>query len=167
MKKALEQIDKSTLYMYLFDSKMLSMEEVKADLEELDASKSRLVVANKTDLIDDVKAQLLTNSGLDVLSISAKQKDSLEQLKESLYDAVNFDASDQDQSIVTNARHYQGLKNTKNALQEVLNAIEMGVGGDLLSIDIKQALHYLGEITGEITTDDLLDSIFRDFCIGK
>ena len=76
----------------------------------------------------------------------------MEDLKTALFKSIQMEEIDSDQSMVTNIRHYEGLKNTKDALSEVVNAINMGMGGDLLSIDIKNALHHLGEITGEITT---------------
>ena len=69
--------------------------------------------------------------------------------------------------MVTNIRHYDNLLKTRDALQDVLNGLGMNVTGDFLAMDIRQSLHYLGEITGEITTDDLLANIFSKFCIGK
>ena len=69
--------------------------------------------------------------------------------------------------LVTNLRHYQKLVETNNSLDRVLTGLETGVTGDFLAMDIRQALHHLGEITGEITTDDLLENIFSRFCIGK
>jgi len=69
--------------------------------------------------------------------------------------------------LVTNLRHFQKLNETKEALSRVLEGLESGITGDFLAMDIRQALHYLGEITGEITSDDLLANIFAKFCIGK
>jgi tRNA modification GTPase len=69
--------------------------------------------------------------------------------------------------MVTNLRHYQNLTQTFDSLQRVLNGLDSGITGDFLAMDIRQALHYLGEITGTITTEDLLDNIFSKFCIGK
>jgi tRNA modification GTPase len=69
--------------------------------------------------------------------------------------------------VVTNLRHQQELVNTEHALQQVIKGIEKGITNDILAIELRQALHHLGEITGEITTDDLLENIFSKFCIGK
>jgi tRNA modification GTPase len=69
--------------------------------------------------------------------------------------------------LVTNLRHYQNLVQTRSALQRVISGIDEGITGDFLAMDIRQSLHYLGEITGEITSDDLLANIFEKFCIGK
>ncbi len=73
----------------------------------------------------------------------------------------------QDQTLVTNLRHYESLQETRKALNDVAKGIEQSVTNDLLALDIRQALHHLGEITGEITTEDLLENIFSKFCIGK
>ena len=70
-------------------------------------------------------------------------------------------------TVVTNLRHQQELVNTEHDLQRVIEGIDKGISNDLLAMDIRQALHHLGEITGEITTDDLLENIFSKFCIGK
>ena len=72
-----------------------------------------------------------------------------------------------DQTIVSNSRHYDALYKADEALDAVLTGLSTGVTGDFIAMDIRQALHHLGEITGEISTDDLLDSIFSRFCIGK
>jgi tRNA modification GTPase len=69
--------------------------------------------------------------------------------------------------MVTNARHYEALKAVDNSIEDILKGLDAHVSGDLLALDIRRALHYLGEITGEITTDDQLDYIFSKFCIGK
>ena len=73
----------------------------------------------------------------------------------------------EDQTLVTNLRHYESLRETTKALEDVLAGIANGITNDLLAVDIRQALHHLGEITGEITTEDLLENIFSKFCIGK
>ena len=167
VEKALEQISKSAIFIYLFDAHKLTIDEVKFDLSKLDIQKKKLIVANKIDLITPQKLKELNQSELKIIGISAKNKKSIDIILNQLSESINNKNIDGEQSIVTNIRHFESLKNTKNALAEVLQAIELDISGDLLALDIKNALYYLGEITGEITTDDLLDSIFRDFCIGK
>lgn len=167
VEKALEQINKSSIFIYLFDAHNLSLTDVKEDLSKLDSEKPKLIIANKSDLINSSLKDEISNSELGIIDISAKEKTSIESLKNALSEAINLDKIDGEQSVVTNIRHFESLRNTNSSLNEVLQAIEMGVSGDLLALDIKNALHHLGEITGEITTEDLLDSIFRDFCIGK
>jgi tRNA modification GTPase len=80
---------------------------------------------------------------------------------------INLDKFKSGNTIVTNMRHYEGLLQTRNSLQDVLNGLALGVTGDFLAQDIRHSLHHLGTITGEITTDDLLANIFSKFCIGK
>ena len=82
-------------------------------------------------------------------------------------DIMDLNAIDNSSVIVTNSRHYQSLNESQSALEDVLKAIDGGLTGDLLALDIRRALHALGEITGEITPDDLLGEIFSNFCIGK
>ena len=102
-----------------------------------------------------------------VVEISAKKGDGLENLKELLVDIVNEGRPKEDDIVVTNARHYEALKNAHEAVKRAGDGLDGGLPGDLLAIDIREVLHYLGEITGEITTDEILGNIFKNFCIGK
>jgi tRNA modification GTPase len=81
--------------------------------------------------------------------------------------SVNIGKAETEDVIVTNARHYEILKSAHEAIVRVLNGIESGITGDFLAQDIRECLHYLGEITGEISTDEVLGHIFKNFCIGK
>jgi tRNA modification GTPase len=90
----------------------------------------------------------------------------LELLKQRLVAAVRKDEIKND-IIITNLRHYEALKHAADGLQQVLNGIDMRISGELLALDIRKALFHLAEITGEVTTDDLLANIFSKFCIGK
>ncbi len=102
-----------------------------------------------------------------VLPISAKTADGLKELEALLLDLVNIKALDGNDVVVTNARHYEALVKSQSALYRCLNGLSSGISGDFLSQDIREALHYLGEITGAISTDEVLGNIFRNFCIGK
>jgi tRNA modification GTPase len=121
-----------------------------------------LTVLNKTDLIDKNPAQLEH-----ALKISAQTGDGLEALKQELLKRISADKLSNADIIVTNARHVEALNHVESALNTVLEGMEIGLTGDLLAIDIRKALHYLGEVTGAVTTDDLLGTIFGRFCIGK
>jgi tRNA modification GTPase len=99
--------------------------------------------------------------------LSALNKENLDQLKTRILEAVSLGKIGDDQTLVTGLRHYESLRGAHHALSDVLGGIEQGVSNDLLALDIRTALHHLGEITGEITTDDLLENIFSKFCIGK
>ena len=96
-----------------------------------------------------------------------QKKQHLEELKNRIVELVNLDNFKSGDTIVTDMRHYDNLIQTKNALGDVLHGLDHKVTGDFLAMDIRQSLHYLGEITGEVTTEDLLDNIFSKFCIGK
>ena len=91
----------------------------------------------------------------------------LDELIDLMIHAVNIDASNQEDVIVSNARHYEILKNAHEAVLRVLSGLDSGITGDFLAQDIRECIHYMGEITGEITTNEVLGHIFKNFCIGK
>jgi tRNA modification GTPase len=124
-----------------------------------------IFVGNKVDKISAEMQASLEDS--DMVLLSALNKENLDQLKTRILEAVSLGKVGEDQTLVTSLRHYQSLRGASNALNDVLKSIEQGVTNDLLALDIRTALHHLGEITGEITTDDLLQNIFSKFCIGK
>ena len=103
---------------------------------------------------------------LETVFVSAKRKENIHLLAETLVNKVK-DKSISNDIIVSNSRHYDALMNALNSLIQVEISLSENVPTDLVAIDIRQALHYLGTITGEITTDEVLDSIFSKFCIGK
>jgi tRNA modification GTPase len=102
-----------------------------------------------------------------MLFISAGNKENLELLKYRILELVNLDKFRTGNTVVTNVRHYDSLTKTRESLLEVLGGLDQLVTNDFLAMDIRRALHYLGEITGEVTTEDLLANIFSKFCIGK
>ncbi len=91
----------------------------------------------------------------------------MDELKNRIFDFTNLNALDNNNTIVTNQRHYEQLKKTLSELKIAIEGLNNGLAGDLLAINIKQSLFHLGLITGEVTTDDLLSNIFGKFCIGK
>lgn len=163
-----QKLSQSSLIIYLFDITTSSPEEVQTEIEELNPKKLPLLaVANK---IDEASAALLSAFGNmeNLVQISAAEGANMEALKQALMDKVNLGKlNTQQQTIVTNLRHVDSLNKTYSALDDVLNGLALGMSGDLVAADIRRALYSLGEITGEITTDDLLDNIFTKFCIGK
>ncbi|HEY0898645.1 MAG TPA: tRNA uridine-5-carboxymethylaminomethyl(34) synthesis GTPase MnmE, partial [Sphingobacteriaceae bacterium] len=124
-----------------------------------------VLVVNKSDLLSPQSQQELAH--LNPNFISARNKEGIDELKEEILRKVNLHHINTDDVLVTNIRHVEALQQTQEALDKVLYGIDNPVTSDFLSMDIKQALHYLGEITGTVTTDDLLDNIFSKFCIGK
>lgn len=136
------------------------------DIHQKYPDKKIVVVVNKMDKIKN-KAYQLNTLDFPLIEISAKHKKGLKQLTDELTSMVNKNLLAQNEVVVSNARHYQALVEALNSIVNVRQALEANISTDLLTIDIRAALHSLGEITGEITTDDLLDNIFKNFCIGK
>jgi len=134
--------------------------------------KKLIVLVNKTDIDFQGKQAEIRNgslivSGESLLFISAKTGDGIDKLKESIRKAVDSKKLTSESVIISNARHYEALLKVTESLQRVLEGLESQLQEDLIAIDIRHAIHYLGEITGEITTDEILDNIFKNFCIGK
>ncbi len=153
------------LIIYMVDP-LQSHEEIEQQLREVNSLSIPMVVAvNKSDLLHPSFHRELAM--LNPSFISAKNKEGIEELKEEILRKVNLSKINTDDVLVTNIRHVEALQKTQQALESVLAGIDNRVTSDFLSMDIKQALHYLGEITGTVTTDDLLENIFSKFCIGK
>jgi tRNA modification GTPase len=153
------------LIIYMVDALQTpdELEEQLRDLQKIDIP--YLAVVNKADLFND--QQKVEFAKREVLFLSAKENIGVEELKIALLAKVNLLSINTSETLVSNIRHLEALKNTEIALVNVLNNIDNPVTSDFLAMDIKQALHYLGEITGTVTTDDLLENIFSKFCIGK
>jgi tRNA modification GTPase len=170
VERTMEKISQSALLVYVFDAAAISAGELRQDIESLQKPGIKiLAVANKIDLLDKSDSHLsdFRSSGLpDFLQISAKQRFQIDELKQHIYNAAIKEKLTGEEMLVTNIRHLEALQKTEEALSRVLNGLDT-VTSDFLSMDIKQALYYLGEITGAVTTDDLLENIFSKFCIGK
>jgi len=161
-----ERMKKASLIIYLFDLANTTIDEIKREEEELKLLGIPYIkVGNKVDKADTALLHSLEKE--DTVLISAAQKRNIDQLKEKILSVFHVQVVKQGDILVTNLRHFQNLTQTNDALQRVLDGLETGITGDFLAMDIRQALHYLGEITGTITTEDLLDNIFSKFCIGK
>lgn len=161
-----EKMRTASLIIYLFDVTTYDEDELIKDLHELKSMNiPYVVVGNKVDKGGQYQEKFRNFDG--IIYISAIEKSGIEELKTHVQEMVTGQSFRTGNTIVTNVRHYESLQKTKESLNAVLDAIDQGHPGDLLAEDIRQALFYLGEITGEITTDDLLDNIFSKFCIGK
>jgi len=167
MQRSLEKMEKADVVIYLFDANETNADELKsiqATFEEKSAL--YLLVANKVDeLADTLKSEFETFQN--ILYISAKTNSGIELLKYQLKQIAVKGDIHTESVVITNARHFDALQKLKVSLQEVRNGLEDNLSGDLLALDIRQCLHYLGLITGEITNEDQLDFIFSKFCIGK
>ena len=167
VERALKQIEISSVYIYLFDATLLTLEEVKEDLTQFPEEIHQIIVANKTDLLSEEQNVALNNSNIDLVCISAKQNQSIDALKDSLLKVINHHSLSDGDTIVSNARHYDALIKTVESLDKTKEGLDTGVTGDFIAMDIRQAMFHLGTITGDISTDDLLGNIFSKFCIGK
>lgn len=172
IKKTFEKIEQSQVTIYLFDAEknIANLEDVRIEIEKIRnkyPQKPLLVIANKIDRLDDTQLAKINTTIADVLLLSAKTGFGVEQLTNSLLNLINTGALRNNETIVTNTRHYDALLKALEEIQKVKHGLETGLSGDLLAIDIRQALYHFGEITGEITNDDLLGNIFANFCIGK
>lgn len=174
MERSRDAMGKADVVVYLFDL----VQYLRSDFEQLELIKQAeafeqgktnyLLVGNKVDEAGRPQAMAaLQNARLNAILISARNKDNIQELKTALYDQVVQGDIKQEGTIITNARHFAALEEVLKSLTDIKNGMDNNLPGDLLSPDIRRCLHYLGEITGEVTTEDKLDYIFSKFCIGK
>ncbi len=167
MERSLEKMKQADLVLYLFDAAETRVEIV-INKSELDNQQlNYLLVANKIDAIGENAVKEKFGDLDKMIFISAKQHLHTDVLKERMVDAVLQGQVQTENTIITNARHYHALKEVQQSLTDIRNGLDDKLPGDLLALDIRHCLHYLGEITGEITNEDQLDYIFSKFCIGK
>ncbi len=174
MERSMEAMNKADVVVYLFDlvesrKSEAETERVKEQRETFDANGVKyLLVGNKADEAGETHAREAFKDIRDkTLFISAKNKDNITGLKQALYNLVAQGQVKQEGTIVTNARHYGALQEVLKSLHDIKDGMDNNIPGDLISLDIRRCLYYLGEITGEVTTEDKLDYIFSKFCIGK
>lgn len=161
-----ERMKKASLILYMFDLSDTTLEEIEQQEKELQLLNIPYIkVGNKMDKADASLLQALSTH--DFIFLSASTKANLQGLKDKILSFFHINTVKTGDVLVTNIRHYQHLLQTYESLQRVLDSMDQNITGDFLAMDIRQSLHYLGEITGSITTEDLLDNIFSKFCIGK
>ncbi len=178
VERAMEKISQSMVVIYVFDVTESSPQDLWDDVDRflkgsaaLTARSKKLFVANKMDRNPYIrpesyyKADLIHSNNL--ITASAKNRMNIDHLKDKLYQTVVDNPNLMDQTIVTNTRHYDALRKADESLNKVLANMDAGITSDFIAMDIRQALHHLGEITGQVSTDDLLGNIFSNFCIGK
>jgi tRNA modification GTPase len=159
----------------LVDAWQMATDDVKlkSSIKELEKVKNKypqkplLVIANKVDKLDQAQVKKLQSQISNLYLLSAKTGKGVEALKSRLLDFVNTGALRNSETIVTNTRHYSSLLKALEEIEKVQFGMEEDTPSDLLAIDVKEALYHLGEITGQVTNDELLGNIFANFCIGK
>jgi len=173
IKKTFEKAENAQLLIFLIDSnkfvgsKSSFLEEIKI-IKNRFPNKRLLLIANKIDSLPEKQRKEITTSVKDILLLSAKEKIGITTLLKELTSLVNRGALSNNETIVTNSRHFEALNNALNAINSVQEGIDLEISTDLFSIDIRECLRHLGNITGEYDVDkDILGHIFSNFCIGK
>ncbi len=164
IEKSFEKMKTADIVLYIFDIN----EETPGSLQKQkqifdEAGIQYLLAANKADI--STAGNIFSDDN--IFHISAKNKSNIENLTDALYEKTVRDTLSEDNTIITNARHYDALVKVRSSLSDIMSGLDTNVSGDLLSLDIRSCLYYLGEITGEVTNEDKLDFIFSKFCIGK
>jgi tRNA modification GTPase len=167
VERSLEKMRTADLVLYLFDVAAETRGELEAAVHRLsEVNPTYLLIGSKSDLLPEGEAAERF-AGMDVLYLSARTHHHVDALKQRLVDKVMQGHVGGESVIVTNARHYAALQQVASSLADIQKGMEEHIPGDLLALDIRQCLHYLGEITGAVTNEDQLDYIFSKFCIGK
>lgn len=165
-----QAIDKASIVLWVVDVTSADTSMIH-DILTRCHGKAFITILNKTDLDDDFAARSELNDllpeGTPIVAISAKSASDIDALRALIVKTAAMPQVDSDAVIVTNARHYQALTRARAAIARAIDGLDSGLSGDLLDQDIRECLHWLGEITGEITTDAILGEIFAHFCIGK
>lgn len=176
IKKTHEKIAEASVILLIDeadDSPALINRRVDDIRRKIEGSDTRLILlVNKVDLVsndkaDEIAGMIKIYENESLLFISAKELRGLDILRLKLSETVVKERLRSEDVIVTNIRHYEALRHVSESLDRVLTGLDSNIPEDFIAIDIRQAIHYLGEITGEITTDEILGNIFRNFCIGK
>lgn len=166
--RSLEKMKQADVVLYIFDVNDLSADELSDVESELKHNKRPfLLVGNKSDGAELNFLDRKFGVRDDMIFISAKENVGIGELKQALVNLIIGGSVNTESTIVTNARHFSALQEVAKSLDDIRAGLDNGLPGDLLSLDIRRCLHYLGEITGEITNEDQLDFIFSKFCIGK
>ena len=180
IRKTFEKIEQAQVVLYLVDGSRLSVDgKLETLLIEVEKTRNQfpqkpiLVIINKMDLISPENVSIIdkklttNNQQLTTIYISAKNKTGIDELKNQLLSFVNTGALHNNETIVTNTRHYDSLLKALDEIQKVKYGLKTNLSSDLMAIDIKEALYHFGMITGQVTNDELLGNIFANFCIGK
>ncbi len=175
IERTFDRIKKASVVLLLVDAEK-EIDTIKESVEKISSeidsyTQKFMIIVNKIDTVYnsiELKESILLNTGdYNILPISAKENINIDKLIEELVKSINFQQLNESDVIVTNARHYEALCHAKESIERVNQGLTMGISGDFLSQDLRETLHHLGTITGEISTNDILGNIFKNFCIGK
>lgn len=175
IERTLLKIQQAAIVLLLTDAQDPNFDTIIKDTKNLiqnNSNKKLIIVVNKIDRmtksIDELKNEMTTKYPNDkFILISAKYNENINTLIDKLLESVNYNSIQESDVIITNSRHFEALLHSAEALDRARQGLESQISGDFVAQDIREALHYLGEITGEITTNEILSNIFEKFCIGK
>jgi tRNA modification GTPase len=169
--RTMEKIDQARIILFVFDISVCDIHQVKEVLEDYrhlieDPDKRIILIGNKIDQLVEIPKGFKDLVELETIFVSAKRKENINLISDSLLKSVNTDQIS-DNTIVSNARHYEALSHSLESINDIEQGFQKGIPTDLIATDIRQALYHLGSITGQVTTDEILGNIFGKFCIGK
>lgn len=174
IQKTFEKIEQAQVVLFLVDGLQIitdgAITALKLEIEKIKNKyplKPLLILLNKSDKLTDSSKKTINEQLTNINYISAKTGEGVNALKSKLLEFVNTGALRNNETIVTNTRHYDALLKSLEEIEKVQIGMEGGISGDLMAIDLKEALYHLGEITGQVSNDELLGNIFANFCIGK
>jgi tRNA modification GTPase len=169
IKKTYQKIEQAEIILYVFDICNTNLQKLKKEINEIKekTTKRIIIIGNKIDKLVELPKQFKNFVELETIFISAKRKENINLITDSLLKSVNTEDITKDNVVVSNARHYEALSKILKAIQNVETGINNNIYTELLDVDLRDALHYLGEITGQVTDNEILNNIFGKFCIGK
>lgn len=177
IERTFQKIEQAEIILWVIDSREAKkqIQQLANKILPLVEDKQPILILNKTDLLSteqekelsSVLTTLIGKDNIQYISISAKQRTRTDQLHKILIDAAHLPAVTQNDVIVTNVRHYEALTRALKAIHRVQQGLEMHISGDFLSQDIREIIFHLSDIVGEVTNDQVLENIFKNFCIGK
>lgn len=173
IERTFEKIEMASVVLYLFDVAETSISEVLAEIKDIKEkcknpeSKKFILIANKIDKLVEAPKDFKKFIEGEIVFISAKRNENIHLITENLLKQVANDMPSGQNTIITNSRHYEALSKAYEMLLMVQDGLQQQLTADLLTSEIRNALYYLGEITGEVTTDEILQHVFANFCIGK
>ena len=174
IERTFQKIDQASIIVWMIDATQFSekIEKIAEKIVPRTQNKKLIIVINKVDKLSDeeqlvIREEFLPQIPAEHIYLSAKYKQNTEELEAALLNAANLPNLNTNDVVVTNIRHYEALSHALEAIERVIQGLQQGISGDFISQDIRECMHYLGEISGEISTDEVLGNIFKNFCIGK
>jgi tRNA modification GTPase len=166
-----KKIEQAEIVLYIVDINKTSFEDISAELADFkrnisNPDKKFIIIANKIDLLNETPSHFRDFVNIETIFMSAKRKENIQDLKEMLVNSAKIDTQ-AEHTVLTNIRHFEALQNAEKAIENIFEAFKNNIPTDLIAIDIKDCLNHIGSITGEVSNDDILGTIFSRFCIGK